>query len=77
MKSLSIRLKKCALKEAAVWEASTASIVELASFNRQAFQNASLLATMLAIRRALACEPSVDELIANRHKIKHDMDDWS
>ena len=34
-------------------------------------------ATMLAIKRALANEPSVDELIANRHKIKHDMDDWS
>ena len=34
-------------------------------------------ATMLAIRRALSNEPSVDELIANRHKIKHDMDDWS
>jgi formaldehyde-activating enzyme len=34
-------------------------------------------ATMLAIKRALANEPTVDELIANRHKIKHDMDDWS
>ena len=34
-------------------------------------------ATKLAIRRALNNEPSVDELIANRHKIKHDMDDWS
>jgi formaldehyde-activating enzyme len=34
-------------------------------------------ATRLAIRRALNNEPSVDELIANRHKIKHDMDDWS
>ncbi len=34
-------------------------------------------ATMLAIKRALANEPSVDELIANRHKIRHDMDDWS
>jgi 5,6,7,8-tetrahydromethanopterin hydro-lyase len=22
-------------------------------------------------------EPTIDELIANRHKIKHDMDDWS
>ena len=33
-------------------------------------------ATMLAIKRALANEPSVDELIANRHKIKHDMHDW-
>ncbi|MBL8351742.1 MAG: formaldehyde-activating enzyme [Burkholderiaceae bacterium] len=34
-------------------------------------------ATMLAIRRALANEPTVDELIANRHRIRHDMDDWS
>ncbi|WP_085315730.1 formaldehyde-activating enzyme [Derxia lacustris] len=34
-------------------------------------------ATKLAIKRALANEPSVDELIANRHSIKHDMDDWS
>ena len=34
-------------------------------------------APKLAIQRALANEPSVDELIANRRKIKHDMDDWS
>ena len=34
-------------------------------------------ATKLAIRRALANEPSVDELIAKRHTIRHDMDDWS
>ncbi|PXW91560.1 formaldehyde-activating enzyme [Sphaerotilus hippei] len=34
-------------------------------------------ATRLAIRRALAHEPTVDELIANRHRIRHDMDDWS
>ena len=34
-------------------------------------------ATKLAIRRALNNEPSVEELISNRHKIKHDMDDWS
>lgn len=34
-------------------------------------------ATKLAIKRALNDEPSVDELIANRHEIKHDMDDWS
>ena len=34
-------------------------------------------ATKLAIRRALNDEPTIDELIANRHKIKHDMDDWS
>jgi formaldehyde-activating enzyme len=34
-------------------------------------------ATKLALRRALNNEPSVEELIANRHTIKHDMDDWS
>ena len=34
-------------------------------------------ATMLAIRRALNNEPSIEELIANRQEIKHDMDDWS
>lgn len=34
-------------------------------------------ATKLAIQRAMNNEPSVDELIANRHSIKHDMDDWS
>ena len=34
-------------------------------------------ATKLAIRRALDEQPSLDELIANRHTIKHDMDDWS
>ena len=34
-------------------------------------------ATKLAIRRALNNEPTIDELITNRHTIKHDMDDWS
>ena len=34
-------------------------------------------ATKLAITRALNNEPSVETLIANRHKIRHDMDDWS
>jgi formaldehyde-activating enzyme len=34
-------------------------------------------ATKLAISRAMNNEPSVETLIANRHKIKHDMDDWS
>ncbi|MDY0049069.1 MAG: formaldehyde-activating enzyme, partial [Thauera propionica] len=34
-------------------------------------------ATKLAIKRALNNEPSFDELIANRHTIKHDYDDWS
>jgi formaldehyde-activating enzyme len=34
-------------------------------------------ATKLAIQRALNNEPGIDELIANRHSIKHDMADWS
>jgi 5,6,7,8-tetrahydromethanopterin hydro-lyase len=34
-------------------------------------------ATKLALRRALSNEPTVEELIANRHTIRHDMDDWS
>ncbi|MFO1277690.1 MAG: formaldehyde-activating enzyme [Sphaerotilus natans] len=34
-------------------------------------------ATKLALRRALSNEPTIDELIANRHAIRHDMDDWS
>ncbi len=34
-------------------------------------------ATKLAIRRALNNEPSIDELLANRKSIRHDMDDWS
>jgi formaldehyde-activating enzyme len=34
-------------------------------------------ATKLAIERAMNHEPSVETLIANRHSIKHDMDDWS
>ena len=34
-------------------------------------------ATKLAIKRALANEPTIDQLIANRKTIRHDMDDWS
>jgi 5,6,7,8-tetrahydromethanopterin hydro-lyase len=34
-------------------------------------------AMKLALKRALNNEPSVEELIANRHTIRHDMDDWS
>ncbi|CDY78624.1 Formaldehyde activating enzyme [Caballeronia glathei] len=34
-------------------------------------------ATKLAIQRAMNNEPSVETLIENRHKIRHDMDDWS
>jgi 5,6,7,8-tetrahydromethanopterin hydro-lyase len=29
------------------------------------------------LQRALANEPTVDELIANRHKVRHDIDDRS
>ena len=34
-------------------------------------------AMRIAIKRALNNEPSADELIANRHTIRHDSDDWS
>src|SRR3954470_5824184 len=34
-------------------------------------------ATKLALKRALGNEPTIDELIENRHRIRHDMDDWS
>jgi formaldehyde-activating enzyme len=34
-------------------------------------------ATKLAISRALNNQPSVEELIAKRHTMKHEMDDWS
>ncbi len=34
-------------------------------------------AMKLALKRALNNEPSIDTLIANRHTVKHDMDDWS
>ena len=34
-------------------------------------------ATKLAIARALNNQPSVEELIAKRHTVRHDMDDWS
>ena len=47
------------------------------NFDKKDMYRTNHEATMLAIKRALNNEPSVDELIANRHKIKHDMDDWS
>jgi 5,6,7,8-tetrahydromethanopterin hydro-lyase len=34
-------------------------------------------AMKLAVKRALGNEPSVEELIANRNSIRHDMDDWN
>ena len=48
-----------------------------AGFDKKDMYRTNHEATMLAIRRALNDEPSVDELIANRHAIRHDMDDWS
>jgi len=36
-----------------------------------------LVRTRTAIQRAMNNEPTVGALIANRHTIKHDMDDWS
>ena len=47
------------------------------NFDKKDMYRTNYEATMLAIKRALNNEPSVEELIANRHKIKHDMDDWS
>jgi 5,6,7,8-tetrahydromethanopterin hydro-lyase len=47
------------------------------NFDKRDMYRTNYEATKLAIRRALTNEPSVDELIGNRHKIKHDMDDWS
>ena len=47
------------------------------NFDKKDMYRTNFEATKLAIRRALANEPSVEELIANRHTIKHDMDDWS
>jgi formaldehyde-activating enzyme involved in methanogenesis len=32
---------------------------------------------MFAIRACKNNEPSIEELVANRHTIRHDMDDWS
>jgi len=48
-----------------------------AELDRKDMYRTNYEATKLAIRRALADEPTVDELIANRHRIRHDMDDWS
>ena len=33
--------------------------------------------TIMPLRLSVAPTMTIDELIANRHKIKHDMDDWS
>jgi 5,6,7,8-tetrahydromethanopterin hydro-lyase len=47
------------------------------NFDKKDMYRTNYEATMLAIKRALNNQPSVEELIANRHKIKHDLDDWS
>jgi len=47
------------------------------NFDKKDMYRTNYEATKLAIRRALANEPTVEELIANRYTIKHDMDDWS
>ena len=47
------------------------------NFDKKDMFRTNYEATKLAIKRALNNEPTVEELIANRHKIKHDMDDWS
>lgn len=48
-----------------------------ANLDRKDMYRTNYEATKLAVRRALNNEPTADELIANRHTIKHDMDDWS
>lgn len=47
------------------------------NLDKQDMYRTNYEATRLALRRALNNEPSVDELIAKRHTLKHDMDDWS
>jgi 5,6,7,8-tetrahydromethanopterin hydro-lyase len=47
------------------------------NFDKKDMYRTNYEATKLAIKRALNDEPTVEELIANRHTIKHDMDDWS
>ena len=48
-----------------------------AALDRKDMYRTNYQATKLALRRALANEPTVEELIAKRHTVKHDMDDWS
>lgn len=47
------------------------------NLNKQDMYRTNYEAIKLAIRRALNNEPTIDELISNRHTIKHDMHDWS
>jgi 5,6,7,8-tetrahydromethanopterin hydro-lyase len=48
-----------------------------AELDRKDMYRTNYEATRLALQRALANEPTVDELIAKRHTLRHDMDDWS
>lgn len=50
---------------------------EDATLDKRDMYRTNYEATKLAIRRALHGEPTVETLIANRHAIRHDMDDWS
>ena len=43
------------------------------ALDKRELYNTNYEATKLAIKRAMKNEPSIDELIANRHKIKHCM----
>lgn len=47
------------------------------NLDKQDMYRTNYEAIKLAIRRALNNEPTIDELISNRHTIKHDMHDWS
>jgi 5,6,7,8-tetrahydromethanopterin hydro-lyase len=51
-------------------------VKEGASLDKADMYRNNYEATKLALKRALANEPTIDELIANRASIKHDMNDW-
>ena len=59
------------------WSGSTRAARRIRNLDKKDMYRTNHEATKLAIKRALANEPSVDELIANRQRIRHDMDDWS
>ena len=48
-----------------------------ANLDKKDMYRTNYKATKLALKRALANEPTIDELIANRETIRHDMNDWS
>ncbi|MEY8876719.1 MAG: formaldehyde-activating enzyme [Leptothrix sp. (in: b-proteobacteria)] len=47
------------------------------NLNKRDMYRTNYEATKLAIQRALTNQPGIDELIANRQVIQHDMNDWS